>query len=199
MTLDLSVSVEGLQGLETPTPSVTPGCKPRRDWTLTYTVQRDDILFNIAQRYGTTVAELGEANCLSNINILSIGQVLKVPGSSQPSDVTYDCSWELLTPQNGTLAIPGGGTLTFNWRGPRAPRNLIRIHKPNGGTYERVIELRQNETINLSDIPDAGTYTWYVYPLDQNFVQISCLEGGPWTFRKEQTPTATPTVSVPGA
>ena len=197
LTLDLSISIPGLNGLDTPTPSVTPGCKPRRDWTQTYTVQRGDILFNIAQHYHTTVAALGEANCLTNINILSIGVVLKVPGDGSPDPITYDCSWTLLTPQSGTLAIPGTGTLTFNWRGPRAARNLIRLYKPNGGTYERVIELRQNETIDLSDIPDAGTYTWYVYPLDQNFVQISCLEGGPWTFTKDQTPTSTPTNSAP--
>ena len=61
-----------------------------------------------------------------------------------------------------------------------------------------MIELRQNETIDLSDIPDAGTYTWYIYPLDANFVQIACHEGGPWTFTKAQMPTPTPTI-VSGA
>ena len=63
-------------------------------------------------------------------------------------------------------------------------RNLIRIVKPDGSVYERVIELRQNETIDLADIPDGGNYTWYVYPLDWNFVQIGCLEGGPWRSPK---------------
>ena len=55
----------------------------------------------------------------------------------------------------------------------------------------RVIELRQNDAINLPvNLPAAGTYTWYVYPLDSNFVQ-DCPEGGPWTFTKALSPTVT--------
>jgi hypothetical protein len=50
---------------------------------------------------------------------------------------------------------------------------------------------------DLSNIPDAGTYTWYVYPLDSNFQQINCHEGGPWKFTKAQMPTPTPTSAAP--
>ncbi|MCC6801555.1 MAG: LysM peptidoglycan-binding domain-containing protein [Anaerolineae bacterium] len=192
-TLDLSVSIPGLHGLETATPTGEAACEPRKDWKLTYTVQPNDALAHIAERYGTYVSTLAEANCLDDPNVISIGQVLRVPGDAPPSGETYDCSWTLLIPQDGTLAVSGSGTLTFTWRGPRAARNLIRLYKPNGGTYEVVVELRQNETIDLSEIPDAGTYTWYVYPLDGNFVQSPCHEGGPWTFTKAQMPTPTPT------
>lgn len=197
-TIDLGASVAGIHGLETPTPSGTPGCEPREDWTLTYTVQFNDALARIAEKYGTYVSELAAANCISDPNVISLGQVLRVPGDAPPPEQVYDCNWTLLIPQSGTLAIPGDGTLSFAWRGPRAARNLIRIHKPNGGTYEVMVELRQNEEIDLSNIPDAGTYTWYVYPLDSNFQQISCHEGGPWTFTKAQMPTATPTVAGGG-
>ncbi|MEP7291009.1 MAG: LysM peptidoglycan-binding domain-containing protein, partial [Chloroflexota bacterium] len=197
-TLVLGASIPGIHGLETPTPSGTPGCEPRADWKLTYTVQFDDALARIAERYGTYTNALAEGNCLDNPNLISVGQVLHVPGDAPPPEQTYDCAWTLLIPANGTLAIPGDGTLSFAWRGPRAARNLIRIHKPNGGTYEVVVELRQNEEIDLSNIPDAGTYTWYVFPLDSNFVQIPCLEGGPWTFAKAQMPTPTPTSALGG-
>ncbi len=196
-TLDLGVSIPGLNGLETPTPEGTPGCEVRKDWKLTYTVKPNDALSRIAAMYNTYANTLAEGNCLTDPNVISVGQVLHVPGEVQPTEQSYDCNWTLLTPMDGTLAIPGSGTLTFDWRGPRAPRNLIRIYKPDGSTYEDVIELRQNETIDLSEIPDAGTYTWYVYPLDQNFVQIYCHEGGPWTFTKAQMPTPTPTISSP--
>ncbi len=164
-------------GWRSPTPTGTPGCEPRKDWKLTYTVQPNDALARIAERYGTYANTLAQANCIADPNVISVGQVLRVPGDVQPADQVYDCNWTLLTPQNGTLAISGSGTLTFDWRGPRAPRNLIRIYKPDGSTYEDVIELRQNETIDLSVIPNAGTYTWYVYPLDQNFV-ADCLSRG---------------------
>jgi LysM repeat protein len=46
----------------------------------TYTVQRGDTLFTIAQRLGTTVSALQEANNISDPNRISVGQVLIVPG-----------------------------------------------------------------------------------------------------------------------
>lgn len=193
-TLDVNVSIPGLRGAESPTPSTTPGCEPREDWGLTYTVQANDALARIAERYGTYATTLAQGNCLSDPNFIAIGQVLRVPGESQPVDPEVECvPFELMTPANGTLAIEGEGDVTFNWRGPRAPRNLIRIYRPDGSLYERVIELRQNESIDLYEyLWQAGTYTWYVYPLDSNFVQ-ACPEGGPWTFLKAQSPTATKT------
>ncbi len=200
-TFQLSVSIPGLHGAEMATPSSTAGCTPRKDWKLTYTVQRNDALIRIAQLYNTTVDELMAANCLRDKNLLIIGQVLKVPGTVQPVQPLVVCvPFELMTPMNGTLAIEGDGSLTFNWRGPRAPRNLIRIWRPDGSKFEDVIELRQNDAIDLPpNLPAAGTYTWYVYPLDYNFIQV-CPEGGPWTFTKALSPTLTPTpkpVTVP--
>jgi LysM repeat protein len=47
--------------------------------TETYIVQRGDTLFIIAQRYGTTVAALVNANNLSNPDRLSVGQQLIIP------------------------------------------------------------------------------------------------------------------------
>lgn len=187
-TPEQSNSVLNLHGLETPTITPTYVCAPRDDWGRTHTIQPGDYLFNLAQRYGTTVDEIAAANCLRDIQILSVGIVLKMPGAMGAPGV--ECvPWEVLTPMNGTLAIAGTGTITFNWRGPRSHRNLIRIHTPNGGVYERVIEIRQNETIDLSELPLGGTYTWYIYPLDYNFLQIACLEGGPYTFVKAPAPS----------
>jgi len=199
-TIDLSVSIPGLRGAETPTPTTTPGCVPRKEWKLRYTVARGDALAKIAERYNTTADEIAAANCLTDINLIRIGQELRVPGDVQPSQPQYECvPWEVLTPIDGTLAIPGDGNLTFNWLGPRAPHNLIRVVKPDGGIVEFVVDLRQNETIALIDkLPAGGTYTWYVYPLDENYVQIPCREGGPWKFTKAQSPTPTPTIEAQG-
>jgi LysM repeat protein len=196
-TLDVNISIPGLRGAETPTPSTTPGCEPNPDWHLTYTVQPGDSIASIAQRYGTYINPLAEGNCLTDPDFITLGQVLLVPGETQPIVPAVECvGYELLTPMNGTMAVPGSGQLTFNWRGPHSARNLIRIYRPGGGTYERVIELRQNETIDLADIPEGGTYTWYVFPLDFNFIQV-CPEGGPWTFTKDWAPTPTPTSEFP--
>jgi hypothetical protein len=145
------------------------------------------------------VDELAEGNCITNKNLIVVGQVLRVPGETQPVQPEVECvAWEPMTPFNGSVTVPADGTITFNWRGPLAPINLIRITRPDGTIYERVIELRQNETINLNDhLSLEGTYTWYVYPLGHDFRQVSCLEGGPWTFYKPLSSAPTPT-TVPG-
>ncbi len=185
-TIQLDVSIPGLNGAETPTPSTTPGCVKREDWTLNYTVKRDDALALIAQEYGTYVDELVKANCLKDKNLIVIGQVLRVPGTAQPVQA-YDCkAWEALTPFNGTTTVGGNDPITFNWRGPDAPKYLIRIYRPDGTVFEQLVELRQNEQIQASeDLRLGGTYTWYVYPLGNDFLQIPCHEGGPWQFTKE--------------
>lgn len=202
-TPELNISIPGLNGAETPTPSTTPGCVPRKDWKLTYTVVFNDTLSGIASKYGTWVDDLVAGNCLKDKNLIVVGQVLRVPGTTQPVEPEVACvPWDVQTPFNGSVNVPADGSITFNWRGPLAPINLIRIFRPDGSKYEDVIELRQNETINLNEnLAQGGTYTWYVYPLDHNFQQVQCLEGGPWTFYKPQSspPTATPaaTRSVP--
>jgi len=65
----------------TPTPPIdSAGATPVPSSGETYTVQRGDTLFTIAQRLGTTVAALQEANNISDPNRISVGQVLIVPG-----------------------------------------------------------------------------------------------------------------------
>lgn len=57
----------------------------------TYTVQKGDTLYGIANKLGTTVSELKSVNNLTS-DVLSIGQVLKVPNSSNEetsNTITY--------------------------------------------------------------------------------------------------------------
>ncbi len=194
-TIDLSVSIPGLHGAETATPTSTEGCTPRKDWKLKYTVQRNDAMIKIADKYGTNVQELAKANCITDVNAIVIGQELRVPGTSQPVEPYVCDAWQVMTPLDGTQAIQGTGSITFNWRGPRAAHNLIRVVRPDGSIFESVVDLRENQEVDLvNNLAQQGTYTWYVYPLDSNYVQIPCHEGGPWTFMKSISPTITPTV-----
>ncbi len=194
----VSVSIPGLHGAETATPSGTPGCSVRDDWKLTYTVQTDDALARIADAYNTSVDALAEGNCLADPDLIRVGQELHVPGEAHPTQPEYVCTpWEVLTPFNGSQTVPADGNITFNWRGPVSPKYLIRVTRPDGTQYERVVELRMNDTIDVSDhLREEGVYTWYVYPLDGNFAQIPCLEGGPWTFYKTAAATYTPVPEV---
>jgi LysM repeat protein len=198
--IDLSISIPGLHGGETATPSSTPGCEPREDWQLEYEIQRNDALATIAQRYNTYTDELVKGNCITDPNVIVIGQRIRVPGQAHPHVPVIECvPWHIFTPVDGTMAVGGTGQLTFNWIGPAAPRNLIRVVRADGSiAKEYVIELRQNEVIDLADIPEAGRYSWYIYPLDWNFVQVDCREGGPWYFTKEAMPEPEEIVLPPG-
>lgn len=55
------------------------GCVPREDWTFRYTVPFGDTLSGIAARIGISTAALAEGNCITNANILSVGQVIRTP------------------------------------------------------------------------------------------------------------------------
>ena len=47
-----------------------------------YTVQRGDTLSGIAAKYGTTYQKLASYNGIANPNVISVGQKIKIPGSS---------------------------------------------------------------------------------------------------------------------
>lgn len=51
----------------------------------TYTVKKGDTLSEIAQRYSTTVAKLAELNNIENVDLIYIGQVLKLTGTATSS------------------------------------------------------------------------------------------------------------------
>ncbi|HEX2621771.1 MAG TPA: LysM domain-containing protein, partial [Phototrophicaceae bacterium] len=160
--LAVVITIPGLQGLETPTSTGTPGCEPRKDWKLIYEVQPNDAIATIAERYGTWTQELAEGNCLTDPNMIVIGQKLHVPGETHPATPQYDCSWQLLAPMDYAYDIDGNGTMSFSWIGPRSPRNLIRVYRNNDTSkiiWEKTIDLRQNETVNLAEIiPEGGDY-----------------------------------------
>lgn len=57
---------------------------------VTYTVKSGDTLSAIASKYGTSYQKLAEYNNISNPNIISVGQVIKIPNnSSQVSNKEY--------------------------------------------------------------------------------------------------------------
>lgn len=73
---------------EAPTPAVKPAeptqtTKPTTETTETvYTVVKGDTLSGIAKKYGTTYQKLAAYNGISNPNIISVGQKIKIPGTA---------------------------------------------------------------------------------------------------------------------
>jgi LysM repeat protein len=56
-------------------------CIVRTDWTLTYVVQRGDTLVGIASKLGMDAVQLARGNCLKDPSLLTVGQVIKIPGA----------------------------------------------------------------------------------------------------------------------
>ena len=129
----------------TPTPTVTatttantggnvntgnPVCTPRSDW-VTYIVVQGDTLGQIAERTGTTAQQLTAANCLSNANVISAGQPLRVP--RQPSAPTA-------TPR------PASNVIDLNPSGD-PPGNVCVVRNPNPGVPVQVYVDGPNNTL----------------------------------------------------
>ncbi len=70
----------------------------------TYTVRPGDTLFSIAQRFGTTVSTLAAANNIANPNLISVGQVLRIPTGTAPAPPQ--------PPVGGSYTVRAGDTLS---------------------------------------------------------------------------------------
>ncbi|MDA5561357.1 LysM peptidoglycan-binding domain-containing protein [Exiguobacterium sp. MMG028] len=79
----------------------------------TYTVKSGDTLYSIARTYGVTVSALAAANNITNVNSITVGQVLIIPGTTvtppPTTTVKYtvksgDTLYKIATMYNTTVA-----------------------------------------------------------------------------------------------
>jgi len=93
-------------------PTNTPiDCNVQDDWDV-YTVQRGDNLANIANRTGSTIDELTQANCIDNPNRIRVGQELYVPNSLDATD-TVPTSTKVPSTIVATIPITPAPTSTL--------------------------------------------------------------------------------------
>jgi len=70
--------LNGDEAVVSPSPTVSPS-DPAEVGERTYKVKKNDTLSQIAERFGTTVDKILEANPKINLNNLRVGQKLKIP------------------------------------------------------------------------------------------------------------------------
>lgn len=114
---------------------------------ISYTVKSGDTLYNIADQYNTTVSELMNLNGLTT-NLLSIGQILKIPVSD--SIITNDNNENIL----GTYIVKSGDTLY----------NIANKYNTTVSELKNINNLSDNiltigQILNLPNSSNINTYT----------------------------------------
>ena len=97
-----------IPGTTSPTQPVPTATTPPQTTPQSYTVVSGDTLSLIARRFGTTIDALVQANSIVNPNLIYVGQVLTIPGTtSTPSTPsTPGTTQPTATPQPGTQPQP---------------------------------------------------------------------------------------------
>ncbi len=84
--------------------------------TITYTVQRGDTVAVLAQRYGSSIQAIREANGLDSTYLIFVGQELIIPVTTLPTPTPVPTVTSVAvatsTPMGGTPGTPGG-TFTY--------------------------------------------------------------------------------------
>lgn len=119
-----------------------------------YTVVRGDTLSGIAKKYNTTYQKLAEYNGIKNPNIISVGQKIKIPGSSVGTTTWVPSVGDIVdfkatkhfanaNAASGPTCKPGKAKITAISKGAKHPYHLI--HEGSGSTVYGWV--------------DAGTFT----------------------------------------
>ncbi len=162
-------------------PTLVPNCTPRADWPL-YKVVTGDTLGRIAVRAGSSTAELIQANCLTNANLISVGQSLHVPRQPTPPTAIPPTITPTLAVQNigsisvspvvtgdaGNFQLNRGTTITVKWDG--GPANAIRTDFFRRG-YDGSSSLIGSD----NSTSDGLSTTWIAQPGFQGTITASAI------------------------
>ncbi len=127
----------------------------------TYVVAAGDTLNGIAQRNGTTVSALMSANCLTDPNVLAVGQTLAIPGSVLNYSNIITVGAVQVSPvvrtDSGALVLTPGQAVTLSWNPGSGKAGRIEFYFASTGTsiVPSVIGVDENAA-------DGGSIQWVV-------------------------------------
>ncbi|HEY4370594.1 MAG TPA: peptidoglycan DD-metalloendopeptidase family protein [Burkholderiales bacterium] len=118
-------------GARPPATAAAPGAPAAPSGPEYYTVKRGDTLYSIALDHGQDYKEVAAWNNLTNVNVISVGQVLRVvpPGQAAPAPVpgTPDANGVIVRP-----IVPSGGEPVAVTPGVAGPAVGAVKTEPNG-------------------------------------------------------------------
>jgi LysM repeat protein len=157
------------------------GCQVRETWSRYY-VTRGDTVGLIAQRTGTTVNEIVQASCLTNPNLIEVGQELRVP-----QDPTLAPRLNIVLPGSGRTVDPAQGVFVSG-----VGRNL-----PDGSIMVRALDASNN--ILAQQIITVGATTQGDWANWQASLFVQVQQGTAGTIFAYSPATGNPvvTASVP--
>ncbi|MCI0714300.1 MAG: LysM peptidoglycan-binding domain-containing protein [Chloroflexi bacterium] len=153
----------------TPFLNNNPGsnCQIQTSWTV-YIVQPGDTLGTIAQATGSTVNALTTGNCLSNPDLLSVGQRLRVPRLPLPPTITPPPTQsgvlvagkvnfsEIVAVVGDNVTLPAGKTITLSYsRAAEAITSVAFVLRSPNGVVGGVIGGDNN-------LNDGASVSWSV-------------------------------------
>lgn len=193
-----------------PTYRIQAQCTTRADWTSTYTIARGDTLYTIAQRYGVSVTDLAQGNCITNTNLIYAGQVLRVPGATtgQPLMVRLPNATSVYDSPNSAVVLVTlqPGSVTAIGRSQDTNWVFIRAANVQGWVWSYILEM---DSILINSLPiitqrggiDSGTGNTCTQNLPSRLSvgsQARVLPGTPNNVRSTYSTTGALVGTLPG-
>ncbi len=134
-------------------------CTPRADWTVTYNIQRGDTLFAVAQRFNLTLQQLQQANCISDPNLIQVGQALRVPFQLATSVPPTTAPVGSATPTNPNLRadktfLQVGECTTIRWDVANVSQVYFEGQPTTGSSSQQVCPTTSSTYTLLVVYPD---------------------------------------------
>ena len=156
-----------------PLPVGSNACPPPTGW-VAYTVRAGDTLFSIAGRAGSTVEAVRAANCLTDVNVIAVGQTLYLPtanaGVPTPTGIVLvvegcDAPGVIITAPlagetlNGLVEVRGTASIAdFSYY-------RLEIRPLAGENYSQITQVSQPVIDNLLWRLDTESYASGIYSL----------------------------------
>nr|DAV24898.1 MAG TPA: Lysozyme [Bacteriophage sp.] len=174
----------------------------------TYTVKKGDTLSAIAKKYNTTVTKLANLNNIENVNLIYVGQVLKIDGEKDPvttntSNLAKITAFGLQSNTDRTVFAK------WSWDKDHTKEYMVRwwygTEDGQGFVGSDTTTTFKHSTYNAPS--NANRVSFYVQPVSTTYKPDGKTETKYWTsgwttkvtyYFKDNPPTApsTPTVKI---